>query len=235
MDVTDLMFIGNTNNRYIITKDAIIYDIMKEKQVIPRESKVGYLYCGIVFTDGYRSCAVHRLVAEAFIPNPEHKSRVNHIDAHKKHNCSYNLEWATSQENMNHVSINGLNPNSQKCCLVSSSDKIEKVFPTLSYAGREYRTYFSNIRECCKGTRNDTEGNKFRFYNDDGTYIKAKFDDPNYEYNSSRKQVVRCVENGKVYKSQTEAANDLGIRQNQVSLYLNHGEPCGYTFERIYE
>lgn len=61
--------------------------------------------------EGFRKNeAVHRLVALVFIPNPENKEQINHIDGNKENNCTCNLEWVTASENTKHAHTLGLVP-----------------------------------------------------------------------------------------------------------------------------
>lgn len=78
------------------------------RQLKPRTDKDGYLIIDIRFEEAKKTCRVHRLVSEAFIPNPENKPCVNHKDGNKKNNSVDNLEWCTYSENMTHAVKNGL-------------------------------------------------------------------------------------------------------------------------------
>lgn len=75
------------------------------KNLKPVRHHLGYM---IVKLGGNNWSMVHTLVAKAFIPNPEGKHCVNHIDGDKQNNAVWNLEWATYKENMEHAIRTGL-------------------------------------------------------------------------------------------------------------------------------
>ena len=68
----------------------------------PRQKRNGYFQVALYRDGRAHHIGVHRLVAEAFIPNPNGKSTVNHINGVKGDNRAVNLEWATPSENTNH-------------------------------------------------------------------------------------------------------------------------------------
>ena len=70
----------------------------------------GYLRVSLYNDSGRKCKLVHRLVAEAFLPNPDNKSDVNHINGCKTDANVCNLEWVSASENMSHAHSNGLRP-----------------------------------------------------------------------------------------------------------------------------
>lgn len=165
---------GNVKSldRYIINKNG-------DKQYFPGK----YLTQGI--SDNYlkvilsknnkqRTFRVHILVARAFIPNPENKPEVNHIDGNKKNNKVNNLEWNTRSENEFHAYRNGLAKpsNKQKQAVVkyakenyskkvvqySLNGEFIKEWNSMHDVWRELGIRPSYICRCCKGLRNQTYG-----------------------------------------------------------------------------
>ena len=73
----------------------------------PSVFKKGYLMVYLSVKSKKKTKSVHRIVAEAFIPNPENKETVNHIDCDKTNNHVSNLEWLSNEENIQHSVENG--------------------------------------------------------------------------------------------------------------------------------
>lgn len=75
-------------------------------RVLKNLDNKGYKMVNLHKSGGFKKVLVSRLVAMAFIDNPENKPEVNHIDEDKQNNAVTNLEWATSKENSNHGTRN---------------------------------------------------------------------------------------------------------------------------------
>lgn len=82
--------------------------LRKGVMLTPQKDRDGYLLVGLKRGGKEYKAKVHRLVAEAFIPNYDNKPIVNHLDGDKGNNAVNNLEWCTDRENSHHARATGL-------------------------------------------------------------------------------------------------------------------------------
>lgn len=135
--------------RYVFDRVAKHYQPEQIKKPSNKKSKdgsaKGYLILQLYRDNKAKNCYIHRLVAEAFIPNPENKKTVNHKNGDKHDNRAENLEWTTYKENNNHAYKYGLNDanhrqNRKGSTPVSQYDEdmnLIKTYPSMREAERQ--------------------------------------------------------------------------------------------------
>lgn len=120
----------------------------KERLLLP-QVRNGYLFIRLSKNSKKKCFSVHRLVAKYFLPNPNNKPFVNHIDGNKKNNNVKNLEWVTSNENMQH-SYYILKKNKQPVLCIDTGIS----YPSMKEAERQTGIFTGNITHSCRlGTR----------------------------------------------------------------------------------
>lgn len=93
----------NKETGYFVTDNGKVFSSKSSKYLKPFIGGRGYLYVHLKVNGIKINYSVHRLVAIAFIPNPENKPTVNHNDCDKKNNNYWNLSWATYSEQNKHM------------------------------------------------------------------------------------------------------------------------------------
>lgn len=93
---------------YIIFKDGRLWNSKTLRFIKPKTIAGKYQDVSLRLDGSYRYTTLHRLLAEAFIPNPQNHPQVNHLDGNKQNNNLENLEWVTAKENSQHAIATGL-------------------------------------------------------------------------------------------------------------------------------
>lgn len=144
--------------------------LKKGRILKPSINKFGYMYVNLSKNCIIKGYKVHRLVAEAFIPNSENKPQVNHIDGNKLNNNVNNLEWCTNSENQKHAFKNGMQKiqwsNLYKGKRVRQYDLNEnfiKEWNTIKEASVGTGTNEICIGYVCKGKRKTAGGYKWKY------------------------------------------------------------------------
>ena len=159
-------WIKNFEGTHSVTEDGHIYRYSNGQviEVAQVKHNQGYLYSTLTRNSVQTNALVHRVLAEAFIPNPENKKYVNHIDGDKTNNALSNLEWCTSKENCLHAYATGLNKHKRKIAQYTADGTLIATYNSLTEASQQTNTQLSKICNCCKGKRKTSNGYKWQYY-----------------------------------------------------------------------
>ena len=144
----------------------------KEKILKPLKTIRGYLQVCLCKDCHTKRLLVHRLVAEAFIPNTQGLETVNHKDEDKTNNSVANLEWMSKKDNLNYGTHNKRSSEarlnhpafSKKVQMFDkSTGELLATFPSIHEAERVTGIAQSHISKCCLGKRKSAGGYKWRY------------------------------------------------------------------------
>lgn len=128
----------------------------KERLLSAGKDKDGYLQVKLYKDGKMKSCYVHRLVAQAFIPNPNGLSQVNHKDEIKTNNFETNLEWCSCKYNTNYGTRN--ERMSKAVYQYTLDGSLVKLYPSVREAERKTGYNRGYISACCLGKVNQAYG-----------------------------------------------------------------------------
>ena len=130
------------------------------KELVQRCNRGGYMYVNLYNQGRRKTHMIHRLVAEAFLENPDQLPVINHIDCNKLNNHVSNLEFCTISQNTKHAYDNGLlnTEESRRKAAEANRKKVlclttGKTFDSIQEASSFYGVSHQTISACCKGKR----------------------------------------------------------------------------------
>jgi hypothetical protein len=156
---------------YQVSNFGVVKSLKHKKEIIliPYKDIWGYLRVTLCKNGNYKHFKIHRLVAQAFIPNLNNYPQVNHIDENRLNNHVDNLEWCTAKYNSNY----GNRTNKLKKTLTNRKDMSKPIdvydlnmnyietLPSEAEVIRKYNVYYTNIVKCCNGGYWSSERNKW--------------------------------------------------------------------------
>ena len=153
-----LYMISNKGNIYSVERRDSMGRKWGGRTLKLRYDKDGYLKVGLSKNGTMETKRVHRIVAEAFIPNPNNFPQVNHLDEVKDNNNVNNLEWCTSKHNSNHGTRNERRAKTQSKKVRAVNVETGEVF-TFNSASEAIRNGYNQTSLACRGAYKSPNGN----------------------------------------------------------------------------
>lgn len=161
---------------YEVSSEGSVRNRKTGKALKPQRNRKGYLKVHLYGREITKFISVHRLVAEAFIPNPNNLPEVNHKDEDKENNKSSNLEWCNRGYNVRYyqerhpnslarrpLGTYGAYKNKRKVAQKSLNGEVVAVFESIAEVVRSKGFNNWSISQCCNGKRNQAYGYKWEY------------------------------------------------------------------------
>lgn len=160
-------------DRYEVNELGQIRHKDRKKILTPRANRSGYMYVNFNIGGHRTNFAVHRIVANAFIPNPNNYPEVNHKNLDKADNRVENLEWVNSTENKIHSYNSEIRKsNGKEVEQYDLNNNYIKTFPSASAAAKYMGCSIGAISNCCNGRTKTSQGYLWRFAESSTTKYK---------------------------------------------------------------
>ena len=152
---------------YEVTCSGEVINTKTGRVLNPSKFKNGYLCVSLYKNRKKKTFHVHRLVAEAFIPNPDNLPQVNHRDEDKTNNNVENLEWCTDKYNNSYGTRNErIGKTKSKTVLQLRKDgSLIRIWSSTMEVERQLHYSPGNISACCRGKRHTAYGFKWCYAN----------------------------------------------------------------------
>lgn len=142
--------------QYAITSCGKVWSYKSKRFLVPWDNQYGYLQVGLMVNSKLKKYRIHRLVAEAYIPNPDNKPYVNHLNECKSDNYVSNLEWATAKENINYGT--GIERGSKRQWTKIRCVETGDIYPSQKAASRDTGICVQSIHFCIHGKQKTAGG-----------------------------------------------------------------------------
>lgn len=182
-NLNDFVPVKGYEDLYLISREGEIYSLITHKIMSPFRNSAGYECLRLTKDKKFKHKSIHRLLAEAFIPNPENKPCIDHIDGNPRNNSLSNLRWCTVKENSNNPITKWRNqslrqpwPKMSEDAIRKRSTKSRKPVVQFSRDGKYIKTWDcikeaadalhisqGRIGEVCRGERFSIGGFIFRY------------------------------------------------------------------------
>ena len=227
----------NVETNYSISEDGQVRND-KTGRILSNSLQNGYYSIRLSIRPNVgKHFRINRLVAQAFIPNPDNKPFVNHIDGDKTNNNISNLDWVSPSENSFHAYQTGLRTGNRTkaICQYNLDGDLMMMYSSMSEAEHETKVSHTKISEVCQGRRRTAGEFQWRYAEDN----LDKLPPITQRKNICKKVAQYDLEDNliAIYNSFREAARTVGGDEGRISRVCGNVPGCkthlGYKWKIV--